>query len=48
MLLASHDSQIAARCDRLIRLRAAAAAGDINMTDGYPIDDVIRRVGHLG
>ena len=48
IVLASHDPQIAARCERLIRLRDGAVVDDIDLTNGYPAEDVIRRVGQLG
>jgi putative ABC transport system ATP-binding protein len=47
-LLATHDPQVAARCERLIRLRDGAIVDDIGLTDSYPAEDVIRRVGQLG
>ncbi len=47
-MLASHDTQVAARCERLIRLRDGAVVDDIELTGGYPIEDIIRRVGQLG
>jgi putative ABC transport system ATP-binding protein len=48
VLLASHDPQIAAQCERLIRLRDGAVIDDIELTDGYPPEEMIRRVGQLG
>ena len=48
VVLASHDPQIAARCERLIRLRDGAVVDDIDLSEGYPAEDVIRRVGQLG
>ncbi len=48
ILLASHDPQVAARCERLIRLRDGAVTDDIGLTEGYPVEDIIRRVGQLG
>jgi putative ABC transport system ATP-binding protein len=48
ILLASHDPQVAARSQRLIRLRDGAVADDIQLTDGYPVEDIIRRTGQLG
>jgi putative ABC transport system ATP-binding protein len=48
VLLASHDPQIAAQCERLIRLRDGAVIDDIELTDGYPAEDIIRRAGQLG
>jgi len=47
-VLASHDPQIAARCDRLIRLRDGAVVDDIQFTEGYPVEDIVRRAGQLG
>jgi putative ABC transport system ATP-binding protein len=34
--------------ERLIRLRDGAVADDIALSQGYPVEDVIRRVGQLG
>jgi putative ABC transport system ATP-binding protein len=48
VVLASHDPQIAARCERLIRLRDGAVVDDIPLTGSYPVEDTIRRVGQLG
>jgi putative ABC transport system ATP-binding protein len=48
IVLASHDPQIAARCERLIRLRDGAVVDDIDLASGYPAEDMIRRVGQLG
>jgi nucleotide-binding universal stress UspA family protein len=47
-LVASHDPQVAARCERLIRLRDGAVVDDIQLTEGHPVEDIIRRVGQLG
>jgi putative ABC transport system ATP-binding protein len=48
IILASHDPQVAAQCERLIRLRDGAVLDDIELASGCPADDVIRRVGQLG
>jgi putative ABC transport system ATP-binding protein len=48
VLLASHDPQVAARCQRLVRLRDGAIVDDIELGEAYPADEVIRRVGQLG
>jgi putative ABC transport system ATP-binding protein len=55
IVLGSHDPQIAARCERLIRLRDGALIDDdgaliddIELAGGYPAEDIIRRVGQLG
>ena len=48
IILATHDAQIAARCDRLVRLRDGAVVDDIDLDGGCPAEEVIRRVGQLG
>lgn len=48
IILASHDPQIAAQCERLIRLRDGAVIDDIELSGGSPADEVIRRVGQFG
>jgi putative ABC transport system ATP-binding protein len=48
IILASHDPQIAARAERLIRLRDGAVIDDIQLTRDRPVQDVIRDVGQLG
>jgi putative ABC transport system ATP-binding protein len=47
-ILATHDPQVAAQCERLIRLRDGAIADDLDLTGGYPAEEMIRRVGQLG
>jgi len=48
ILLASHDPQVAARCERLIRLRDGAVVDDLELAGDQRLDEVIRRVGQLG
>ena len=48
ILLASHDPQIAARSDRLIRLRDGEVIDDIQLTQERPAADIIRDVSQLG
>ncbi|HEY0716167.1 MAG TPA: ABC transporter ATP-binding protein [Streptosporangiaceae bacterium] len=48
IVLASHDLQIAARAERLIRLRDGLLTQDIDLTEGYPVEEVIRRASQLG
>jgi putative ABC transport system ATP-binding protein len=48
ILLASHDPQIAARSERLIRLSDGAVTDDIQLTRQLPVEDIIRRIGQLG
>jgi putative ABC transport system ATP-binding protein len=48
VIIATHDPQIAARCDRLIRLKDGAVTDDLELTDAHPAEETIRRVGQLG
>jgi putative ABC transport system ATP-binding protein len=48
ILLASHDSQIAAQAERLIRLRDGAVIDDIQLTVDRPARDIIRDISQLG
>ena len=48
VILATHDPQIAARCDRLIRLRDGAITDDLDLTGEDSAEQTIRRVGQLG
>ena len=48
IILASHDPQIAARAERLIRLRDGAVVDDLQLTQDRPVDDIIRHISQLG
>jgi putative ABC transport system ATP-binding protein len=48
VILATHDPQVAAHSERLIRLRDGAVVDDIELVAGSSADDVIRRVSQLG
>jgi putative ABC transport system ATP-binding protein len=48
IILASHDPQIAARAERLIRLRDGAVIDDIQLTADRPVQDIIRHISQLG
>ena len=47
IVLASHDVQIAARSERLIRLSDGAVVDDIQLALDRPVQDIIRHVGQL-
>jgi putative ABC transport system ATP-binding protein len=48
IVLASHDPQVAARAERLIRLRDGAVIDDIQLTQDRPVEDIIRHISQLG
>jgi putative ABC transport system ATP-binding protein len=48
IILASHDPQIAASAERLIRLRDGAVIDDIQLTQDRPVQDIIRHISQLG
>jgi putative ABC transport system ATP-binding protein len=48
LVLASHDPQVAARCERLIRLTGGRVSCDIQLTGGESPASILRRVGQLG
>jgi putative ABC transport system ATP-binding protein len=48
IILASHDPQIAARSERLIRLRDGAVIDDIQLTQDRSPQDIIRHISQLG
>jgi len=48
IVLASHDPQIAARSERLIRLSDGAIVDDIQLARELPVEDIIRHVSQFG
>ena len=48
VVLASHDPQVAARCERLIRLAGGRVTADIQLTGGESPASILRQVGQLG
>jgi putative ABC transport system ATP-binding protein len=48
IITATHDPQIAARSDRLVRLLDGAVVDDIDLDGGYPAEEIIRWIGQLG
>jgi putative ABC transport system ATP-binding protein len=48
ILLVSHDPQVAARSERLIRLRDGEVIDDIQLTADGPVQDIIRHISRLG
>src|ERR1700733_11574051 len=48
VIIATHDPQIASRCERKIRLKDGAIVDNIQLGDGDPADEAIRRAGQLG
>jgi putative ABC transport system ATP-binding protein len=47
ILIATHEQHVAARCDRLIRLRDGALADDIDLCQGQSAEDTLARVTRL-
>jgi putative ABC transport system ATP-binding protein len=48
IVLASHDPQVAARAERVIRLLDGAVVDDIQLTADRPVEDIIRHISQLG
>jgi putative ABC transport system ATP-binding protein len=48
VVLASHAPQVAASCDRLIRLASGRVADDIQLTGGDSPASILRRISQLG
>ncbi len=47
MLIATHEQNVAARCDRLIRLRDGRVVDDVDLTEGEPAETTLHRVTGL-
>ena len=47
VLIATHEQQVAARCDRLLRLRDGRVVEDLDLTNGEPADTTLRRIAGL-
>jgi len=45
ILLATHDSQVAARCDRVVRLHDGRIADDIDLRAAVDVEGTLRRLG---
>ena len=48
VLIATHDPQVAARAERVIRLRDGAVSDDIQLIADRPVEDIIRHISRLG
>jgi putative ABC transport system ATP-binding protein len=48
IIIASHDPQVAARCERIVRLRDGAVIEDLDLRESYSPEEVLRRTGQLG
>ena len=47
VLIATHEQHVAARCDRLVRLRDGRVVDDLDLTDGEPAEATLRRATGL-
>jgi len=47
VLVATHEQNVAARSDRVLRLRDGAVVEDLDLTGGHPVADTLTRVDQL-
>jgi putative ABC transport system ATP-binding protein len=47
ILVATHDPQVAARCDRLVRLRDGSVVDDLVVSGGGSMDRTLDRISRL-
>jgi putative ABC transport system ATP-binding protein len=48
VVIATHDHQVAARCERVVRLLDGRVAGDTDVRAAADVDATLRRLGRLG
>jgi putative ABC transport system ATP-binding protein len=48
IIVATHERQVATRCDRMIRLRAGKIVDDHDLTTGHPPESTLARINTLG
>ena len=47
VVVATHDAQIASRCDRIVRLLDGRVVDDVEVALGEPEDELLERIGRL-
>ena len=48
IIMATHEQQVAARCDRLLRMRDGRIIDDLDLTGGHTPDQTLARINTLG
>jgi putative ABC transport system ATP-binding protein len=48
IIVATHERQVAARCDRMIRLRAGKIVDELDLTTGHAPETTLARINNLG